>query len=130
MEELWTQRYRKVIEDREGKDWPVPGPPSPRKLLWAVTDARDAAQAFRLAAENDEIGHEVFLINGDDTCSTVETRTLISRYYPDVPLRASLAGFASLVSHEKATEMLGYRPQYTWREGEFRAWLDSRGKRR
>ena len=130
VEELWTQRYRKVIEDREGKDWPVPGPPSPRKLLWAVTDARDAAQAFRLAAENDEIGHEVFLINGDDTCSTVETRTLISRYYSDVPLRASLAGFASLVSHEKATEMLGYRPQYTWREGEFRAWLDSRGKRR
>lgn len=124
VEELWTKRYRKTIEDAEGK-WPVPGPPPPRNVLWAVTDARDAAQAFRLAVENDEILHEVFFINGDDTCSTVETPVLISRYYPNVPLKTPLEGYASFWSHEKATRMLGYQPQYTWRKSDFYAWMES-----
>lgn len=123
VEELWTKRYRKCIEDAED-EWPVPGPPSPRRILWAVTDARDAAQAFRLAVENDQIVHEVFLINGDDTCSTVETRALISRHYPDVPLKAPLAGYASLWSHEKATRLLGYQPRFTWRESDFCTWME------
>ena len=95
--------------------------------LWVATDARDAAQAFRLALENEDITHEVFLINGDDTCSLVETPELIERFYPDVPIKTPLEGYATLVSHAKATRMLGYRPVYTWREGEFRDWLDSRG---
>ena len=123
VEELWTQRYRKIIEDPEG-EWPVPGPPSPRSILWAFTDARDAARAFKLAVENDEITHEVFLINGDDTCSASETPTLISRHYPEVPVRAPLEGYASLWSHEKATRLLGYRPLYTWRESDFQTWMN------
>lgn len=61
VEDLWSQRYRKTIEDPHGEgDWPVPGPPN---LLWAFTDARDAAQAFRLAIENDnraDAGHPPF----------------------------------------------------------------------
>ena len=125
VEQLWEERYRKTIEDTEGQ-WPVPGPPSPRKVLWAFTDARDAAQAFRLAVEDREIVHEVFLIGGDDTCSATETRTLVARYYPGVPLKAPLEDYASLWSHEKATRMLGYRPQHTWRESDFRTWMESR----
>ena len=122
VEELWKQSYRKTIEVPED-DW-FGGPPrGPRRLLWAVTDARDSAQAARLAVENNDIVHETFLINGDDTCSTSKTPTLISRYYPDVPLKAPLEGYASLFSHDKATRMLGYRPQHTWRESEFGAWL-------
>ena len=127
VEKLWTERYRKAIEDAEGRDWPAPGPPSPPNILWAVTDARDAAQAFRLSVENDEIVHEVFLINGDDTCSTVEIRTLIARHYPDVPFKTPLDGDALLVSHEKATRILGYQPKYTWRESDFRTWMDGSG---
>ena len=126
-EALWRERYLKSIEDPDGAgDWPVPGPPAPPKILWAFTDARDAAGAFRLAVENDEIVHDVFFINGDETCSTVETRALIARHYPDVPLKAPLEGHASLWSHEKATRMLGYRPEYTWRDSDFAAWLESR----
>jgi nucleoside-diphosphate-sugar epimerase len=126
VEELWTIRYQRSIEDAEA-DWPSPGPPSPRNNLWAVTDARDAAQAFRLALEDNHLRHEVFFINGDDTCSTVETRALIARHYPGVPLKTPLEGHASLVSHEKATRLLGYRPRYTWRQSDFQVWLE--GKR-
>ncbi|MBM3802234.1 MAG: NAD(P)-dependent oxidoreductase [Acidimicrobiia bacterium] len=123
VDDFWKKRYRRCLLDPDGER-PVPGPPSPWKLLWAVTDARDAAQAFRLAVENQTLLHEVLAINGEDTCSFVETRELISRRYPAVPLKASLDGYASLVSHEKATRLLGYRPRFTWRVGEFRDWLD------
>lgn len=125
VEELWTKRYLKAIEDPEG-NWPVPGPPRPRNLLWAVTDARDAAQVFRLAVEDDNLLHEVFLINSDDTCSPTETPELISRYFADVPLKKPLEGYASLISHEKATHLLGYEPRYSWRRGDFSDWMQQR----
>jgi nucleoside-diphosphate-sugar epimerase len=123
VEELWTNRYRKVIEAEDSAVWPVPGPPSPKNLLWAVTDIRDAARAFRLAAENTSLRHEVFQINAADTCSTIATPELIARHYPDVPVPAPLAGHASLISHAKATRLLGYQPRYTWRQSDFMDWL-------
>ena len=123
VEELWKKRYVKVVKDPEG-DWPSPGPPCPRNLLWAVTDVRDAVQAFRLALENTEITHEVFHINADDTCSETETPKLIERHFPQVPLNERLEGYASLISHAKATELLGYRPQYTWRNSDFSRWME------
>ncbi len=137
VEDLWSKRYLKTIEDAEG-DWPTPGPPAPRKLLWAFTDARDAAHAFRLAVENDTIKHEVFLINGDDTCSREPTPVLIDRLRsavgkggadsagPDIPLKEPLEGHASLWSHAKATRLLGFRPRYTWRQSDFQSWMEKR----
>ncbi|MCY4093052.1 MAG: NAD(P)-dependent oxidoreductase [Caldilineaceae bacterium] len=123
VEDLWTARYRKTVEDAEG-DWPTPGPPAPHKILWAFTDARDAAQSFRLALENETIRHEVFLINGDDTCSREPTAELIARHYPGVPLNGPLEGHATVWSHEKAARLLGYRPKYTWRRSDFHTWLE------
>ncbi|MCH2129940.1 MAG: NAD(P)-dependent oxidoreductase [Pirellulaceae bacterium] len=123
-EDLWGRRYRKTIEDPHGEgDWPVPGPPLPANLLWAFTDARDAAKAFRLAVENDTFEHEVFLINGYDTCSNEPTRELVARHYPDVPLQATLEDHATLWSYEKAQRLLGYEPAFTWRESDFAVWL-------
>lgn len=123
VEDLWTKRYLKCIFAADD-EWVMPGPPAPWNLLWAVTDIRDAAQAFRLAIESDLPGHEVFQINASDTCSLVETRTLIEQYYPGVPLKQPLEGFASAVSHDKATKLLGYRPQYTWRDSDFSRWME------
>ena len=124
IEELWSQRYLANVTDPD--EWPLLGVPSPRQLLWAVTDARDCAQSFRLAIENERIEHEVFQINASDTSSLQKTSELIARYYPEVPLTAPLDGYASLVSHQKATRLLGYRPQYTWRNSDFKSWFDSR----
>ena len=123
VEELWTLRYRKTVEDNPEVEWPVPGPPAPRKMLWVFTDARDTAQAFRLAVENEDIVNEVFLLSGDDTCSKVETSKLLAQHHPDVPRKKPLAGHASLWSHEKATRMIGYQPEYTWRKSDFSDWL-------
>lgn len=119
-EDLWRARYRRSIELPDGEWGRLP---TPRNLLWAVTDARDAAQAFRLAVENDKLVHEVFLINGADTSSREPTPVLLARYFPQVPLKKPMEGYASLLSHDRATLLLGYQPQYTWREGEFARWL-------
>jgi UDP-glucose 4-epimerase len=123
VEEIWTRRYLKFLLEPDG-EWPIPGPPAPRKLLWGFTDARDVAQAFRLAIENKELVHEVFAINGADTCSLIPTRELLAHHFPQVPVRAALEGFATLVSNDKATRLLGYKPQYTWRSSDFRDWLE------
>jgi len=122
-DDLWAL-YQKQIEQPEGP-LPVPGPPAPRVRLWGYTDARDSAQAIRLALENLSILHDIFLTNAEDTCSLEETSTLASRYLPGVPLQAALEGHASFFSHEKATRVLGYRPQYTWRNSDFSVWLET-----
>src|SRR5262245_39190337 len=122
VEELWTRRYCRTIFEAE-KDWPVPGPPSPRNNLWAVTDARDAARAFRLAVEDCRILHDVFFINGEDTCSLAETSTLLSKYYPQVPVKEPLPDFCSLISYGKARRLLDYRPLHSWRRSDFREWV-------
>ena len=121
LDDLW-QRYRLQLEQPER---PRSGnaPPLPRDLLWAVTDARDAAQAFRLAVEDGSVEHGVFHVNGSDTCSLAPSEALVGEWFPDVPLREPLPGHATLVSHRRATDVLGYRPRHTWRESDFAAWL-------
>jgi len=129
VEEFWTQAYLSSIEAADtAVDWPTPGPPCPWKNLWAVTDARDGATSFRLALENDDIVHDVFYINGDETCALVETPRLLERFYPQVPMKSPLRGFDSLVSHQKATDLLGYRPQYSWRNSDFANWAREHSK--
>jgi len=122
VEDLW-QRYRLQLEQPE-RPRAANAPPLPRDLLWAVTDARDAAQAFRLAVESDSV-HGVFHVNGFDTCSWTPSEELVREWFPDVPLREPLAGHATLVSHRRASEELGYRPQHTWRESDFADWLSA-----
>lgn len=124
VEELWKRRYLKTIRPAE-EEWPTPGPPSPRNNLWTVTDARDAAQAFRLAAEDTQILHDVFFINGSDSCSLEETKALLARHYPKVPVKEGLDVYASLISHQRATKLLGYQPLYSWRSSDFWKWANS-----
>jgi nucleoside-diphosphate-sugar epimerase len=119
--ELW-ERYSSQVLDPE-RELLRPGPPLPRHLLFAVTDGRDAAQAFRLAVEDDTLSHEVFQINGAETCSLRKTEELIAEHFPQVPLRKRLLGHASLISHAKATKLLGYEPRHSWRESDFGRWL-------
>ncbi len=122
VEELWQQRYARIVADSE-ESWPSPGPVSPRKNLWAVVDARDVAVAFRLAVEQPSSGHEVFNLNGDDTCSLLSTQVLLTRYFPNIPSHTKLEHFDSLISNHKAARLLGFRPQHSWRRSDFGEWL-------
>ncbi len=117
-EELWAE-YQQRMRD------PERGLPRGVDVFSEVTDVRDTAECFRLAAEDDEIVHGVFLTTGDQTHSVYETAELIERYYPDVPLKVPLAGHASLWSNAKAARALGYRPKYALHDTDFGVWLQN-----
>lgn len=85
------------------------------KTLWVYEDARDAAKAFRLAVEAEGIKHERIFICADDNGTNEESLRLIERYYPQVK-RVNvdkLRGRASLISNEKAKDILGFSPDYS-----------------
>jgi nucleoside-diphosphate-sugar epimerase len=84
--------------------------------LWAYIDARDAAQAIRKALEAPIKGAEVFIIANADTVMSTPNAALMAEMFPKVPLREGHGLNESLLSIEKARRMLGYEPQYSWRQ--------------
>jgi nucleoside-diphosphate-sugar epimerase len=84
--------------------------------LWAYIDARDAGRAFVQAAEADIAGHERFFISAADTYSERETASLLDETYPAVERRTPLPGHTTLLSNDRAAELIGYAPEYGWRD--------------
>lgn len=90
-----------------------PGP----KTLFAYVDARDFAQAVRLALEDDTIVHDRFFITADDALAREPLRDLFPRFYPgSEQIAAALADNQSPISSAKAKRILGYQPRYRWRD--------------
>lgn len=84
--------------------------------LWGYIDARDVAQACRLGVEADISGAEVFILAAADTCMTRPNKELMQAVFPDVPFKQEVSDFETLLSIDKARQMLGYNPQYSWRD--------------
>ena len=84
--------------------------------LWGYVDATDVAQSCRLALEADVGGAEVFIVAAADTVMDRPSRELMAEVYPDVPVRDGVEGHATLLSIAKARRMLGYDPQWSWRD--------------
>ena len=83
--------------------------------LWGYVDARDVAQSCRLGLEADVKGAEVFIIAAADTVMNRPSRELLTEVFPEVPLRGEIEEFETLLSIRKARKLLGYDPQYSWR---------------
>lgn len=83
--------------------------------VWAYCDVRDAAQACLLAIEKDNLGNQVFHITAADTIMPDASADLVQRFFPDVPLKRPVNGNETLMSIDKARKILGYKPQYSWR---------------
>lgn len=84
--------------------------------LWGYVDARDVAQAVRLALELDVPGSEQYIVAANDTVMNRSSRGLMEEVYPAVEIRRDLAEFETLLSIDKARELLGYEPDHTWRD--------------
>jgi nucleoside-diphosphate-sugar epimerase len=92
------------------------GDPNLRKWnLWSWVDARDVAQACRLALEADVAGAEAFTIAAADTLMKTPSRALMAAGFPGVPVHDGLGEFETLLSIAKARRVLGYQPKHTWR---------------
>jgi nucleoside-diphosphate-sugar epimerase len=90
--------------------------PARRKWnLWSYVDAEDAAQACVDAVEARVEGHHRLIVAAADTLFDRPSAELMAEYFPGVPL-GPVEGFASLQSSARAQEIIGYRPQHSWRQ--------------
>lgn len=83
--------------------------------LWGYIDVRDAAQAVRRALEAKTRGADVFIIANADTVMERSSEDLMKQVFPNVPLKKKLGRNETLLSIDKARRVLGFDPQYSWR---------------
>jgi nucleoside-diphosphate-sugar epimerase len=84
--------------------------------LWSYVDARDVAQASRLALVAPIQGADVFIIAAGDTVMDRTNRELVAECFPGLELRDGAGEHDSLLSIAKARRVLGYAPAFSWRE--------------
>jgi nucleoside-diphosphate-sugar epimerase len=82
---------------------------------WGYIDARDGAQAVRLALESTLTGFEAFIIASADTVLTTPSEEVAARFFPDVPFTRPVPGTETLLGIDKARSLLGYAPTHSWR---------------
>ncbi|KZT54397.1 NAD(P)-binding protein, partial [Calocera cornea HHB12733] len=84
---------------------------------WSHVDARDGAQAIRLALSAQLNGHHVFLITSSETCMSTPSAELVQAVYPGVPYEPvpGRGENQTLLSIEKGRRVLGYEPRWRWR---------------
>ncbi len=87
-----------------------------RDVLFSYLHISDAAAAARCAIEATFDGHEPFWITATDTTAAVPTDELIETFYPDATVEAERSGHESLISCQKAADLLGWEPEYSWRD--------------
>jgi nucleoside-diphosphate-sugar epimerase len=111
-------RFSNVMDETDYPAFPWDRDPQLKTFnLWSYIDSRDGAQAVRLAVESDLTGFEAFIIASPDTVMETPTLELVERFVPDIERRSDIDGVSSLLSSEKARELLGYAPKYSWRDG-------------
>ena len=87
-----------------------------RFVMWPYVDIRDAGRSCRLALEASTTGHEAFFIAARDTRFDAPTMELLREVAPaTIRVTGPLAENASVISIEKAHQMLGYEPEHHWR---------------
>jgi len=83
--------------------------------LWAYVDESHVAQSCRLALTAD-VAAEAFIIAAGDTVMRRPSRELMAEVFPGVPVRDSVDRHDTLLAIDKARRVLGYSPDFTWRE--------------
>jgi nucleoside-diphosphate-sugar epimerase len=84
--------------------------------LWGYVDESHVGESVRRALEADIAGAEAFIIAAADTVMKRPSRELMAEVFPGVPVADGVAEHGTLLSIDKARAMLGYTPQFTWRE--------------
>jgi nucleoside-diphosphate-sugar epimerase len=86
-----------------------------KRIAWSYIDARDLGQVVDLCVARDGLGFQIFNAANNDTSSDLPSRELIDRFYPGVPVNRDLGEYETLLSNRKIREVLGFKPQHSWR---------------
>jgi nucleoside-diphosphate-sugar epimerase len=92
--------------DAQGRKW----------NLWGYIDVRDAAAACRLALDAPVEGAQSFIIAAADTILDRPSAELLREVYPEVPVNRAVDGFETLLSIDRARQVLGFEPRHSWRD--------------
>ncbi|MCS5734614.1 NAD-dependent epimerase/dehydratase family protein [Herbiconiux daphne] len=111
-------RFSNVMDEADYAAFPAfeSDPPSRAWNAWGYIDARDGAQAVRLALESTITGFEAFIIAAADTVMSTPSAELAARYFASVPFTRPVEGVETLLGIDKARRMLWYAPQHSWRD--------------
>lgn len=117
--DIYALRINNVIEPQDyAAQFPayVADPALRRRNIFAYIDARDLGQMVDLCLRKDGLGYQVFNVANADTSVGIPTADLIARFYPGVPLKRPLAGVETPYAIDKARDLLGFAPRYSWRD--------------
>lgn len=84
--------------------------------LWGYIDARDGAQAVRLALAASRPGADVFVIAAADTVMSRSSTDLATRMFPYVPVARVLGEHETMLGIDKARRVRGSEPTHSWRD--------------
>ena len=117
--DIYALRIGNVIEPHEYAAmvprWKA-DPEFRKKIAWSYIDARDLGQITRLCIEKDGLGFQIFNAANDDTSADLPTAELLRRFYPNVPVKAELGEYETLLSNRKIRDVLGFRQEHPWRK--------------
>jgi nucleoside-diphosphate-sugar epimerase len=83
--------------------------------LWSYIDGRDGAQAVVCALENARPGFEAYIIANADTVMSRSSAELAAEVFPAVKVTKDLGEHETMLSIDKARRLLGFEPEYSWR---------------
>jgi len=109
-------RFSNVMEPADYAAFPSFTAAERKWNLWGYIDARDGAEAVRLALEAGIPGYDVFNIFAADTVLDRPNAELMAETFPDVEVRGDLGVNDSLTSTAKARRILGWVPRHSWRD--------------
>lgn len=85
-----------------------------RYNLWASIDERDAAQAVEKSLTADFTGSHALFVNDSHNWLGYDSHALTRVFYPEVnEWRQTVTGSESLVSIQRARDLIGFEPQYS-----------------
>jgi nucleoside-diphosphate-sugar epimerase len=111
-------RFSNILGPANYPDFPAfSDDPALRKWnLWGYIDERDAAMSCRLALEADVSGSTSYIIAAADTVMRQSSAQLLEEVYPQTPLTRTVGEHETLLSIDRAREVLGFHPQHSWRD--------------
>jgi len=91
---------------------------SSRVNFFVALDERDSAQAVEKGLSADFTGSHTLFINDSHHWAGVESRVLAELFYPDVKaFKKDWVGDETLVSIDRARQLIGFEPEYSFGEG-------------
>jgi nucleoside-diphosphate-sugar epimerase len=111
-------RISNIMEPHEYQRFPGywPDPHSRKWNAWGYVDVRDVAAACRLGLEAEVTGSQNVIIAAADTVMNRPSRDLLAEVFPGVSLTREIAEFATLLSVDRAKQVIGYEPVHSWRD--------------